>query len=436
MKFFSTRNSNNVVGFKKAIQDSIPQDGGLYVPAESLDLRKWILYANEKTSFASLAGCLTSAMINDEFSPIICETIATHAFPNDPVFKKLDDNLFILELYHGASGTFKDFGVSYLTSALETILQLDGGKAILLGATQGELGACMSKAMNDKKLLKSVLLAPKGKFRGMDASDFVWNGGNIYPIEVDGNEEDCHNLIRKIFENKDLVSKRNITVANTANIGRLLPQAFFYTFAFSRLKHLTDGEIFYSFSAGNYGNLVSGLYGWLLSLPVNGFIVPSTPNLTLDLKGKCMVLDSIIPIEKRTSIDPADPSNIERLEQIFKANSLVLKSFVFPAKVSDKDADDACKELFKKYGIYADNETCRAYAASKIRSDITGGGDGVVVLVARNSPCLDSQFVAHNLGESPVMTDNVKYAFTPVSLDRPALNKDDIQGLESILNSL
>ena len=94
------------------------------------------------------------------------------------------------------------------------------------------------------------------------------------------------------------------------------------------------------------------------------------------------------------------------------------------------------KELFKKYGIYADNETCRAYAASKIRSDITGGGDGVVVLVARNSPCLDSQFVAHNLGESPVMTDNVKYAFTPVSLDRPALNKDDIQGLESILNSL
>ncbi len=118
MKFFSTRNSNNVVGFKKAIQNSIPQDGGLYVPAESLDLRKWILYANEKTSFASLAGCLTSAMINDEFSPIICETIATHAFPNDPVFKKLEYCRCQIKCIGGCTALVKN-NLEYLLSDYE-----------------------------------------------------------------------------------------------------------------------------------------------------------------------------------------------------------------------------------------------------------------------------------------------------------------------------
>ena len=157
-------------------------------------------------------------MINDEFSPVICEAIATHAFPKDPVFRQLDKNLFILELYHGATGTFKDFGVSYLTSALETILQMDGKKAILLDATTGELGACMAKAIGGKKLLKSVLLAPKGKLRGIDEKSFVWNGGNIYPIEIDGTEQDCHKIIREIFSNKQLVKKLSLTVANTANI--------------------------------------------------------------------------------------------------------------------------------------------------------------------------------------------------------------------------
>ena len=211
MKFFSTRDSNNKAGFKKAVLDCMPSDGGLYVPEDSVDLRRWILYADENTSFSSLAGALTSAMINDEFSPIICETIVTRAFKNNPEFRQLDENLFLLELYNGATGTFKDYGVSYLTATLETILQLDGEKAILLDATTGELGACMAKAMKDKKLLKSVLLCPKGSLRGMDESDFVWNGGNLFPVEVDGTIEDCRNLVRRIFASRELVEKGRIS---------------------------------------------------------------------------------------------------------------------------------------------------------------------------------------------------------------------------------
>lgn len=436
MKFYSTRNSENKAGFKKAVLDCMPSDGGLYVPEDMMDLRRWILYADETTSFSSLAGSLTSAMINDEFSPIICETIATRAFDKDPEFRQLDENLFLLELNNGATGTFKDYGVSYLTAALETILQLDGEKAILLDATTGELGACMAKAMKDKKLLKSVLVCPKGSLRGIDEGDFVWNGGNIFPVEVDGNFEDCRNLVRKIFANRELVEKYHLTVANTANIGRLLPQAFFYTFAFSRLKKKVNGDIYYAFSAGNYGNLVSGLYGWRLALPVNGFIVPSTPLLTHDAAGNCMVTDSIVPVEARAPADPASPSNLERLEQVFKENSLMIRSFVFPAQVSEEDTNNACKELFVKYKVYADRDTSAAYAAALKRTDVTEEDDGAVVLVARDDPSIDEKFLMHNLGECPARRPSTAQAFAPVELNKPCLAPGDTDSLISILNSL
>ena len=109
MRFVSTRDGNRDVSFQEAILNCMPEDGGLYVPTGIENLRNWILYADETTSFANLAGTLTSGIINKEFSPLICERIATQAFVFEPKVRQLDKNLFILELYHGPTGTFKDF---------------------------------------------------------------------------------------------------------------------------------------------------------------------------------------------------------------------------------------------------------------------------------------------------------------------------------------
>lgn len=435
MQFVSTRNKDNIVTFKQAVLDCVPQDGGLYVPLEMDDLRRWILYSNENTSFQNLAGSLTTALINEEFSPLICETIATKAFSFSPVLKQLDERLFVLELFHGQTGTYKDFGVSYLASVLETILTMEDQKSILLDATTGELGACIAAALRGKKNVKSVLLAPKGKFRGMEESDFAWNGGNIYPVEIDGTEEDCHKLISSIFNDEELVKKYNLSVANTTNIGRLLPQAFFYTYAFSRLKKIVSGDIYYSLALGNYGNLVSGLYGWKLSLPVNGFIVPVDSNVTLDESGFCSLLKTGND-EKKEKADPASPSNLERLEQIFDADSLMLKSFVFPSEVSEEMKKNACKELFDKYGYIADSDTSSAYAAALARSDITDEDEGTVVLIARNDPAQDAAFIIQNAGQSVSLLENTRKAYDAVKLDRDIVAPCDKESIISILNSL
>ena len=116
MNFKSTRNENLCVKFSQAVRDCIPEDGGVFIPTDIEDLRRWIYYISKYTSFTSLAGSLTSAFIGDEFSPIICNKIAMDAFPFEPVVKQLDDRLFLMELYNGYTGYHRDYGVSYLCS--------------------------------------------------------------------------------------------------------------------------------------------------------------------------------------------------------------------------------------------------------------------------------------------------------------------------------
>ena len=416
----STRNPDLKVPFSQGIIHPIPQDGGLYIPSVLQDLRRWLMYTNNETSFQNIAGTLTSAFINEEFSPIICEKIATEAFPHEPVLKQIDDNLFTLELYHGWTGCHRDYGVSYLCALLETILTLKGGKVIFLDYTDGELGSILAKTLKNKRNIKAVLLCNKGEYRGMKDEDLYWNGGNIYPLEVEN--ADAKELIRQVFSDTKFSEEYNLTVANTANLGRLLGHVFFFPYAFSRIKNKVHGDIYYSMAPGNYSNLVAGLYSWRFALPLGGFLLPSTGALTTDACGNTLLLDSIVSIEKRLKTDPSDPSNIERLEDIFKANSLMIRNFVFPSTVTNENVDQAAKELFIKYGIFADRHTGRAYAALKNRSEDIFEDEGAAVLISRDDPARSQSYCRHTVGEAPEMNENVRQSLEPLVLSRPCIS--------------
>lgn len=415
----STRNPEIKVPFSKGIINSIPQDGGLYVPSKLQDLRRWIMYTDENTSFQNIAGTLTSAFINEEFSPIICEKIATEAFPHEPVLKQLDDNLFTLELYHGFTGCHRDYGVSYLCSLLETMLTMNGGNAVFLDYTRGELGSILAKTLKGKRNLKAVLLCKKGEYRGLKDEDLYWKGGNIYPLEVEG--DNGKDLIREVFADTAFSEEYNLTVANTANFGRLMGHFFFFPYAFSRIKNKVHGDIYYALAPGNYSNLVAGLYSWRFALPLGGFVLPSTGALTTDTCGSTLLLDSIVSMEKRSKTDPSDPSNLERLEDIFSANSLMIRNFVYPSAVTNEEVDQAAKELFIKYGIFADRHTGRAYAALKNRSEDIFDDEGAAVLIARDDPALSQSYCRHTLGEAPEQSEKIKDALKPTILNKPCV---------------
>lgn len=412
LKFTSSRvSSNSTVSFSEAILNCIPDDGGMYVPVFNESLANWIFYMNGQTSFQSIAGTLTSAVIKDEFSPIICETIATKAFPFSPELKQLDENLFALELFHGPTGCYKDFAISYFASCLENILIMKDKKATILAVTNGETGACIVEALKNKTRLNAILLYTKESMRKIDPSCLIGNGGNILPVEVNGTEEQCFELVRQIFKDKELTSKYNLTLANSINIGRVLPMIFPYIYAFTRIKNKTCGDIFYAMDAGNYGNLISGLYAWKSSFPVNGFITNCTDSLILDEKNKCSILDTKTPLEKRNAADPANPSNLERLESVFKADSIMLKGLVFPAVVTEKDKVEACKIAYQKYGYILDMQTSTAYAAALRQKDTVLDQDGSVVLIARNHPGLSNSSIKHILGETVDLPESIKILY-------------------------
>lgn len=413
MKLTSTRNKDINIPFAKAVLDCMPGDGGLYVPSEILDLRRWTLYCDERTTFTSIAGTMTSAFLNEEFSPIICEKIATTAFPFSPVVKQLDEGLFMMELFHGWTGCHRDFGVSYICACIETILAFNGGNAVFLDFTHGELGAALAKALKGKKHIKAVLVYREGDVRGLSEEDYVWNGGNIYPVEVAGNENDCKNMIREIFADKKFVSENHLTVANTANIGRLLPHVFYYPYAFSKIKNKVHGDIFYALSPGNYSNLVAGLYSWKFALPLNGFILPSTSGLTTDTAGNTLMMDSFVEINKRLNNDPSDPSNLERLEELFTGNGMLMGNFVYPSHITNTDIDNAAKELFMKYHVFADKSTSKAYAAALQRKEEITEDEGAIVLIARDDPSIQKEFCRHTVGEMPKMSESLELTFKP-----------------------
>lgn len=434
MKFISTRNPEKNVNFEDAIFNCICDDGGLYVPASAPDLRKWIMYTNSQTSFSSIAGALTSACFNDEFSPVICENIAARAFKFEPSVRKLDDNLYTLELFHTPTGSHKDFGISYLVNCLETILTIKNEKAVFLDATVGELGVSVAKAIRGKKHLKAVLVYPKGSVRGLEAGDFIWNGGNIWPVEVDGNEEDCHRIVREIFSDKETVSRYGLTLANTANIGRVMSQMFFYPFAFTRLKEQVSGDIIYAMGCGNYSNVAAALYAWQLSLPVSGIICPSTNELHCDEKGKCVVKGIYEDDSARPASDPASPSSLERMEDFYKKNALLLNNIVFPGEVSEEQKREACKELCSKYGVFAGELTSSAYAAAKARKDLMDDEDETIVLVQRDDPYYSKDFILENTGLIPAASENVLSALNKNNPDKPLITSSD--ELKAILSKL
>lgn len=421
MQFTSTRNSNLKVSFSQAVRDCIPDDGGVFVPSSIEDMRRWIYYIDETTSFASIAGSLTSALMHEEFSPIICETIATAAFPVEPVVKQLGGSLFMTEMYHGFTGCHRDYGVSYLVSYLETTLQLKGGKAVFLDFTHGGLGALLSKILKGKKNIKAVLVYQKGTVRGLDEESLVWNGGNIYPVEMEGSEAEIKAAISEVFADREFVQTNGLTVANTTNVCRLLGQIFFFPYSFAQVKKKFNGEFYYAMGAGNYGSLMAGLYSWRFALPVNGFYVPSTTALARSANGSPVVLDSLVDLKVRGETNPAIPANLERLESFFGKNEMMMRNFIYPCDVSEEQRDAAAKELYMKYGIFADKETASAYAVVKENCSDVFDEDGAFILTAYNHPSLSSDYCRHVIGEAPEMPDEIKASFVPVQLRRPVI---------------
>ena len=238
MKLASTRSPETVVTFREAIFQGLAPDGGLYQPVTCPDFSAVFDRLDESSTFLETATAITTELLSDELSSGDIELLCKKAFPFTPIIKKSENHISILELFHGPSCAFKDFGASFLATSMELYLADESRRAVILTATSGDTGSAVAQAFKGKDLIDVVILYPTGRVSPLQEKQLTTVGGNVHALEVRGSFDDCQAMVKKAFVDKQLSEVLPLTSANSINIGRLMPQAFYYIFGRSRFRHI------------------------------------------------------------------------------------------------------------------------------------------------------------------------------------------------------
>ncbi len=246
--FLDTTNhvfDNTGVSFTDAVFEGLALDGGLYYPSSIIDLSQIILSLPHDISFVDLCIKITYGLFSDEFSMEEVEKICKRAFSFSPIVSPINDEIILLELFHGPSCAFKDFGAAYLASVMDLHLSKTRSHTTILTATSGDTGGAVAQAFFRKENIRVFILYPSGRVSPLQEKQLTGLGGNIIALEVDGSFDDCQRMVKKIFADEELRSKTLLTSANSINIGRLIPQSFYYIYAWNMLRRRCGDDILF-----------------------------------------------------------------------------------------------------------------------------------------------------------------------------------------------
>jgi threonine synthase len=423
MQFRSTRSGVPLISFKDAVLSCLPSDGGLYVPASVMDMRQFFLYMDEGTAYPELAATVTPALLQGEMNPLSASLVAESAFDFEPELKQLDERFSLLTLYHGPTGVFKDFGIAFLAAVMEELLK-NSSSAMVLSAARGDTGISIARAFYGRSGITSVILYPPGPLRGLDSRMFLPNGGNIIPIQVKGTFDDCQRLITEAINDRSFADRYHITSANAINVGRLLPQAFYYLYGFIKIKKSIFGDLLFSVPSGNFGNLIAGLYAWKFGMPVNGFIAAMNANNAFGdfIRGGTFSPRAVISTSS-PALDVSIPSNYERLASFYEEAPAVMRNMVYPDSVNDTETAAAMERAWRRYGLLLDAPSAVAFAAAERLA--SGRFNGHIIILATGHPAKSARLVLEATGQRidiPKELSMLKTEVDPVALIPPQLD--------------
>jgi threonine synthase len=424
MQFISTRSHKAPVSFKEAVLRCLPPDGGLYVPASVVDMRQFFLHMDSETSYPELVSTVAPLLLQGELNPFSASRVAGSAFNFEPELRPLDERFSLLTLYNGPTGVFKDFGIAFLAALLEELLK-SGGRSLVIAAARGDTGASIAAAFRNRPGVITVILYPQGPVRGLDPAAFAPNGGNIIPIQIRGTFDDCQRLITEIVTDRPFAERYGITGANAINAGRLIPQAFYYLYAFIKIKESLAGDLYFSAPSGNFGNLIAGLYAWKFGMPVSGFIAAMNANNAFGdfIRGGTYAPHPLVST-KSPALDVTAPSNYERLASFYDEAPSVMRNMVYPVSVSDAATLAAMERAYKQYGVFLDSHSAVAYAAAEElapRLDQSGH----FVILATGHPARQTAVVREATGQAVEIPPNLDLLYRrcdPIALIDPQLD--------------
>jgi threonine synthase len=426
MQFRSTKSKDTLVSFKDAVLHCLPADGGLYVPDQAMDLRQFFLYMDDNITYPELVATLAPSLLEGEMNPLSATRVAASAFDFEPELIQLDDNNSMLNLYGGPTGVFKDFGTAFLAAVIEELIK-HSGQALVLSAVRGDTGVSIAHACSGRKGIYSVLVYPTGPIYGLDTSCFASAGGNIIPIQVQGTFDDCQRLIADTIHDRDFAARYGITGGNAINPGRLLPQTFYYLYAFIKIKKRLASDLVFSVPSGNFGNLIAGLYAWKFGMPVNGFIAAMNVNNACGdfFGGKPFIPRPVISTNS-PALDVGVPSNFKRLASFYEEAPAVMRNLVYPESIDNELTLQTIETAWKKYNILIGPNTAVALAAAeRIAATRKWGGQAHTVTLATGHPAKEADTVFRATGRKIEVPGNLlmlQKKVNPIAVIAPQLD--------------
>lgn len=364
MRYYSTRNKNKFVSFKEAVMEGLAADGGLFMPEEIPLFPKSFIENLETISFEEIGFETAKRFAGDEISDDkLREIISKSLFFPAPVVE-LDESIGILELFHGPTLAFKDFGAQFMARTMGYFVQGSKKELNILVATSGDTGSAVANGFYGVEGINVFILYPSGKVSAIQEKQLTTLGKNITALEIKGTFDDCQALVKEAFVDQALNEKLNLSSANSINIARLIPQSFYYINAFKQAAK-KNKKIVISVPSGNLGNITAGLIAHKMGLPVDMFIAATNRNDVFTnylSSGKFEPHKSVQTYSN--AMDVGNPSNLERIQNIYGVVEAMNKE-IFSVSHNDESTVDGIKEVFEKYNYVIDPHGSVGYLALK-----------------------------------------------------------------------
>jgi threonine synthase len=388
MNLYSTNNTTAEVSFKEAVFNSMPQDKGLYMPYSIPRLDDEFINHLDKYTLPEIAFKIAQNLLGDSIPTDDLKALIDDAINFPAPIVKLQDNVYVLELFHGPSLAFKDFGARFMSRVMSYFLEPGEKQLDVLVATSGDTGGAVALGFLGVPNTRVTILYPKGKVSGVQEQQLTTNGQNIRALEVDGTFDDCQALVKQAFVDEELNAKFRLTSANSINIARLVPQTFYYFNAYAQLLRQGIKKVVFSVPSGNFGNIGAGLLAWKMGLPVEKFIAATNANDTVPefLKtGVYQPKPSVATLSN--AMDVGNPSNWVRIADLFKNDTEALKELVVGIKYDDEQTVKAINWVFDSYNYVVCPHTAIAWQALTDYQQDHVAADTAGVFLSTAHPC-------------------------------------------------
>jgi threonine synthase len=395
----STKGRSPEATFREALLRGIAPDGGLYLPAELPALERKELESWRGLSFRDVAVRLSLRLLHKEFAEETIERLVGEALSFPVPTVQIENGYLVTELFHGPTLAFKDFGARFLGRFFGHLLERLQRRSTILVATSGDTGSAVAQGFQGVDGVTVVVLYPRGRVTPFQEAQMATLGGNVVAVRVPGTFDDCQRLVKAAFLDPALAAM-HLSSANSINLGRLLPQAYYYVMAW--LEATSNGApVSFSVPSGNIGNLTAGVMAARMGISVRRFIAATNSNSAVKdfiSTGHHVPRPAIPTISN--AMDVGDPSNLPRLNKLFAGALAALRDGVRVVTVSEEQTRACIRETYARTGYMLDPHGAVGYFAA--RAYRANEDDGVpVVTLATAHPAKFSDVIQQELGLKP-----------------------------------